>query len=74
MLTLLFMIVMIGVIGKIIGFAFRMSWGLLKILFTIAFWPLILIGMVIAGLIEIAFPILIVIGLITLVTSITEGE
>ena len=74
MLTLLFMIVMIGVIGKIIGFAFRMSWGLIKILFTIAFWPLILIGMVIAGLIEIAFPILIVIGLITLVASIAEGE
>ena len=72
MITLLFLIMMLGIVGKLIGFAFRMSWGLLKILFIIAFWPLILIGMVMAGLIGIAFPILIIIGIISLFTTGTK--
>ena len=69
MLTLLFILLMLGVVGELIGVAFKMSWGLVKILFTIAFWPIILLGMVIAGLMELAFPILIVIGLVALFTT-----
>ena len=69
MLTLLFMIIMFGVVGRLIGVAFKMSWGLVKILFTIAFWPVILLVMVLAGLIQFAFTILIVIGLLALFTS-----
>ena len=69
MLTLLFIILMLGVVGELIGVAFKMSWGLVKILFTIAFWPIILLGMVIAGLMELAFPILIIIGIVALFTT-----
>ena len=48
--------------------AFRDTNGLgnLQILLTIVILPLILIGMVVGGLLYIAFPILIVIGIITL--------
>ncbi len=43
-----------------------MAWGISKFLLTIVILPLILIGMVVGGLLYIAFPILIVIGIITL--------
>ena len=47
-------------------FGIQMAWGISKFLLTIVILPLILIGMVVGGLLYIAFPILIVIGIITL--------
>lgn len=66
MLTLLFVIGMFWVFGKLLVFGLKMSWGILKLIFTIGFLPLILVCMLIGGLIKIAFPILIVIALISL--------
>ena len=39
--------------------------GVTKVLFTFIFFPLILIGLVMAGLMYIALPILLVVGIIT---------
>ena len=50
MWTLIFLLLMIAVFGK---------------LFTLVFFPLILIGLVMAGLMYIALPILLVVGIIT---------
>jgi hypothetical protein len=47
----------------------RATWGIAKFLLTIVFLPVILIGLVVGGLIQIAFPLLIVIGIIALLTS-----
>ena len=47
MLTLLFVICMIAVFGKLAVLALRGAWGLTKIIFSLVFLPLILIGMVI---------------------------
>jgi len=69
MLTALFVILMLVVFGKLLVFAIKASWGVIKILFTIIFLPLILIGLVIAGLTSIALPILLVIGVISLIAS-----
>ena len=69
MITAFFILLMIGVVGKLIGFAVRMSWGIIKVLFTIVFWPVILIGMVLSGLISLAIPILVIIGIVVLVRS-----
>lgn len=69
MLTALFVILMLVVFGKLLVFAIKASWGVIKILFTIIFLPLILIGLVIAGLTSVALPILLVIGLISLIAS-----
>ncbi|MBQ3786237.1 MAG: hypothetical protein II799_03085 [Lachnospiraceae bacterium] len=74
MLTMLFIIFMIGFVFKSIGLAFKLSWGILKVLFTIVFWPIILIGLVIGGLMQIAFPLLIIAGVVLLVRSISQGE
>ncbi len=69
MLTLIFIICMITVFGKIGGLALRGAWGLTKILFSLVFLPIILIGMVFSGLIVIALPVLVIFGIVALVTD-----
>ena len=63
MFTLLFTICFLAVFGRMIGFAVSACWGLLKVLFTIIFLPVFLIILVFSGLLSIAFPLLIVIGI-----------
>lgn len=67
MLTLLFIILMFGIFGKMIGPAFRATWGITKIFFRLIFLPLVLIGLVLGGLIYIALPLLVIVGIIMLV-------
>ena len=67
MLSLLFTICMIWVFGKLFLFGIRAAWGVSKFLITVVLFPLILIGMVVGGLIYLAFPILIVVGIVMLV-------
>ena len=69
MLAVLFAICMVGFIGKFFVFGVRASWGIMKLLCTVVFFPVILIGMVIGGLIYIAFPLLIIGGIVALVIS-----
>ena len=57
------------VFGKMIGFAFRATWGLFKVLMYIVFLPLILVGMVFGGLLYLAFPILLIVGIVSLVAA-----
>ena len=69
MLELIFAICMIWVFGKLLIFGIKAAWGIAKIFWTIIFLPVILIGMVIGGLMYIAFPVLIVIGLVSLIKA-----
>lgn len=71
-MTLLFIILMFAVFGKLIGLAFKMTWGIAKILFTLVFLPVILIGLVVGGLISLALPLLVIVGIITLVGSLIK--
>ena len=64
MLPLLFSICMLWVFGKLFIFGVRAAWGISKFLLTVVFLPVILIIMVAGGLISLAFPILIVIGIV----------
>ena len=66
MLSLLFTICMIWFIGKFFIFGLKASWGIMKL---VILFPVILIGMVVGGLMYIAFPLLIIGGIIGLVTS-----
>ena len=67
MLTLVFICLMIGVFGKLIGLAFKMTWGIAKVLFTLVFLPFALIALTIGGLVTIALPLVVVVGIISLV-------
>lgn len=69
MLTLLFAICMLWVFGKLFFFGIKAAWGVSKFLLTLVLLPLSLILMVVGGLLSIAFPILIVVGIISLFTS-----
>lgn len=69
MLTLIFMICMFGVLGKLFCFGVKAAWGISKFVLTIVFLPLILLVMVAGGLISIALPVLLVIGVVGLIAS-----
>ena len=69
MLSLLFAFCIIWFIGKFFIFGVKASWGIMKLLCTVVFFPVILIGLVVGGLLYIAFPLLIVVGIIALVAS-----
>ena len=69
MWTLLFIFLMFGVFGKLIVLAFRATLGITKIFFRLIFLPVVLIGLVLAGLMYIALPLLVVIGIAVLVLA-----
>lgn len=71
MLTLLFIILFFGIFGRMIGFAFKATWGIFKVMTFLVFLPLILVGLVFGGLISIAFPILVVVGLANIFMRLT---
>lgn len=67
MFTLLFVFCMFGVFGKLFCFGLKAAWGISKFVLNIVFLPLILIVMVAGGLLSLAFPLLLIIGVIGLV-------
>ena len=67
MLSLLFAICMIWVFGKLFIFGIKAAWGISKFIVTVVLLPLVLIGLVVGGLIYLAFPILLVVGIVSLV-------
>ncbi|WP_195979166.1 hypothetical protein [Blautia luti] len=73
MLTLLFVICMFGIFGKLIGLAFKMTWGIAKVLFTLVFLPVILVGLAMGGLLVVAFPLLIGVGIVSLAVGMLKG-
>ena len=66
MLTIIFLLLMIVVFGKLIWFAIRAAWGITKVLFSIVFLPIVLIVLALSGLMVVALPILIIVGLAAL--------
>ncbi|WP_177284847.1 hypothetical protein [Blautia wexlerae] len=70
MLTLIFTCLMVWIFGKLIWIAFKMTWGITKVLFNLVFLPIILIALVIGGLVSVALPVLIIIGIIMLICEI----
>ena len=71
MFTALFIILMFAVFGKMIIFAFKASWGILKVLLTIIIFPLFLIGLFFSGLVYIALILLLIAGIVSVVKSLT---
>ena len=65
MMTLLFLILFFGLFGKLAGFAFRMTWNMMKFIMVIAFVPVIIVAIV-GGLVRVALPILVIFGIVYL--------
>ena len=64
MLTLLMIIMFFAVFGNLIGFAFKVGWGMLKIAAYLIFLPAIVLMMIFGGLFYVALPILIIAGIV----------
>lgn len=69
MLTFIFIVLMFLIFGKILGFAVKAAWGITKIVCSVVLLPLFLVGLVLQGLIAIALPVLLVVGLVVLICS-----
>lgn len=70
MITICTLGFMLYLFGKIGFFALRAAWGIGKIVLTIVFAPLILIGMIFSGLFALVVPLLIIILLVSLVAGV----
>jgi len=68
-LTILFICLLIGILWKLIKFAIKASWGILKILFFIIFAPAILVVLFASGLIYVALALALIMGVITVITT-----
>lgn len=64
---ILFYVLLVLIFGRLMVFSIRLTWSITKVLLVLIFLPLILIGAVLAGLISLALPALIVIGIISLI-------
>ena len=67
MWSIIFIMLMFVVFGKILKFAIKATWSIAKIVASLVFLPLILVGLVLSGLIVFALPILVVVGIIAFV-------
>ena len=74
MITVAFIILMLGVFGKMCIWGLKASWSIFKFCMWIVFLPLLLIAMVIGGLVYIALPIVIVVGIISLIIHASEAN
>ena len=69
MLTFIFSIILFWAIWKIAVLGIRLTWGIFKFIFSVVLFPIVLIGIFVAGLAYVAIPIAIVAGLIALITG-----
>ncbi len=67
MLTIVFIILMFVVFGKILKFAVKATWSVSKMVCSVVLLPITLIGMVVKGLVEIALPILLIVGVLSFI-------
>ena len=69
MLTLISVLLFLAVFGRLMLFAIKLGWGILKFVGFLVFLPAIILGLIITGVVSIAIPALIVIGLVSLTVT-----
>ena len=65
----LFIIGILILAVKLFFFAVKMAWGLTKMVAFVVFLPVILIGMLLAGLLSTAFPLLVIALVVSFIVS-----
>ncbi|MCQ2566087.1 MAG: hypothetical protein MJ194_04515 [Clostridia bacterium] len=68
MLTLIFIIAMIAIFGKLIWLAIRMAWGAANVILSLVLLPGMIIAAFVLGLFKIALPVLAIVGLVALLS------
>lgn len=73
MLTIIFIIALVWVLWKLVVLGIKAAWGITKIVCTVILLPAVLIGLVCVGLIYVAIPILVVVGIIAVIGGIANA-
>ena len=69
----LFIILMFMFFGKMIIFGIKTAWGLGKFVIGLILLPILIIGVIAAGLIYLALPLLVIAGVILLIRKAAEA-
>lgn len=69
MLTAIYCIVSIWVFFKLMKVLVKATWGLTKCLIGLIFWPIVIVA-ALMGLIWIALPILLIVGIMSMVVTV----
>ena len=69
MITILFMILFVSVFWNLIKFSWKAAWGLTKLLLVLVFLPVLLVALVLGGLLIVALPVLLIVGIVALATG-----
>lgn len=73
MFTIFFIALLLWFIGSVLRLAIRATWGITKIVFSLIVLPVVAIVAAFAGLMTIALPVLLVVGIITLIANLIRG-
>ena len=73
MFTIFFIALLLWFIGSVLRLAIRATWGITKIVFSLVVLPVVAIVVAFAGLMTIALPVLLVVGIITLIANLIRG-
>ena len=74
MITLLFIIMLLAIVGKIIKLAIKMTWGITRFVFSVILFPLVVIGIALSGFMYIALAILVIVGLIGIFSGLATAD
>lgn len=72
-MMILFLILMFMFFGKMIIFGIKAAWGIGKFMIGLILLPILIIGVIAAGLIYLALPLLAIAGIILLVRKAAEA-
>ncbi len=73
MLGLIFKIAMLILAGKLLVWGLKATWGITKFVCGFILFPLVILALVFAGIIYLAIPILVVVGIFVLVRKMSEA-
>lgn len=69
MISVICFILFLMVFFKLLGVAFKVGWGIFKVVLFLVFFPVIIPVMIFCGLAALALPIVLIVGIIGLVSQ-----
>ncbi|MCR5687723.1 MAG: hypothetical protein K6G58_06855 [Lachnospiraceae bacterium] len=64
-MTFICCVLFVMVLFRLIGFALKLGWGIMKVALYIVFFPGIILAMIFGGMFFIALPVLIIAGIVS---------
>ena len=72
MFTALFVIFAICVFGDLLWLCIKLAWSAWKVVLTLVCLPLLIVFMVLGGMMALALPLLVVVGIVAIITMVRK--